>query len=77
MYNFQDCGETKKQTLEPDDIAAICKIYPKASDPMSCAPVGSPAGCCSAETRPAAPIALSLATLFLVARRRRSKKLDR
>ena len=77
MYNFQDCGETKKQTLEPDDIAAICKIYPKASDPMSCAPVGSAAGCCSAETRPAGPIALSLATLFLVARRRRSKKLDR
>ncbi|MDB4955883.1 MAG: peptidase and matrixin and adamalysin [Myxococcales bacterium] len=81
MYNFQDCGETKKQTLEPDDIAAMCKVYPTANDPHSCAPVGSTAGCCSAETDPAGPILLSAATagLVFVGRRRRrpSKKLDR
>ena len=39
MYPFQDCGETKKETLEPDDIAAICTIYPTAKDPATCSPV--------------------------------------
>ena len=37
MFNFQDCGETKKETLEPDDIDAICTIYPTAKDPGTCA----------------------------------------
>lgn len=36
MYNFQDCGETKKQTLEQDDIAAVCSIYPLDEDPGEC-----------------------------------------
>ena len=38
MYNFQDCGETKKETLSHDDIDAICAIYPKADDPGTCEP---------------------------------------
>lgn len=48
MYNFQSCGETKKATLESDDIEAMCGIYPIESDPASCerAEVG-PAGCCA------------------------------
>ena len=48
MYNFQDCGETKKQTLSPDDSAAICAVYPKSDDPGQCSPVTSDTGCCSA-----------------------------
>lgn len=48
MYNFQGCGETKKASLEADDIAGMCSIYPTASNPMTCKRANiSPAGCCS------------------------------
>ena len=73
MYNFQDCGETKKETLEADDINAICTIYPTAKDPGSCEPVPLPAGCgCqgSAPGGPGAP-ALLLGFVLLGLRRRR------
>jgi hypothetical protein len=60
MYNFQSCGETKKETLESDDITAICAIYPTANDPQTCEPVGSGAGCCSADAGPAGPLTLSI-----------------
>jgi hypothetical protein len=58
MYNFQDCGETKKETLSDDDINAICTIYPKGDDPHSCKAVGaSDGGICSvSEGRPEGPI---------------------
>ena len=63
MYPFQDCGETKKETLEADDIAAICTIYPTANDPHSCAPVdASSPGCCSVggdNRTPVGPLALT------------------
>ena len=39
MYNFQDCGETKKATLEAEDVAAVCGIYPPSEDPGTCEPV--------------------------------------
>lgn len=39
MYPSQTCGETKKATLEPDDISAICAIYPAEHDPDTCMPV--------------------------------------
>ena len=29
-------GDTEKRTLAPDDIRAVCAIYPVASDPMFC-----------------------------------------
>lgn len=74
MYNFQDCGETKKSSLEADDLAAICAMYPIAADPGVCEPVPETGGCCSAgsDSRGAAG-ALVLAGLVLVtaARRRR------
>lgn len=41
MYNFQDCGETKKETLSSDDIQALCDIYPIAKDPGACSRVGA------------------------------------
>jgi hypothetical protein len=41
MYNFQDCGETKKETLSSDDIQALCDIYPIARDPGICSRVGA------------------------------------
>src|SRR5207248_407759 len=50
MYNFQTCGEMKKETLEADDINAICVVYPKDKDPGTCATVngtGTTCGCAS------------------------------
>lgn len=38
MYNFLDAGETKKATLEADDIRGVCESYPKDADPGECAP---------------------------------------
>lgn len=71
MYNFQDCGETKKETLEQDDIDAICAIYPAAKDPGTCEPVAASAGCCSAGGGPAGPAALLGVVLVALRRRRR------
>ncbi len=73
MFNFQDCGETKKASLESDDIAFVCKAYPVANDPGTCAEVEpSQPGCCSASTEPLPALALvGLTGLLLGARRRR------
>jgi MYXO-CTERM domain-containing protein len=71
MYNFQDCGETKKETLEADDINAICTIYPASKDPGTCSAVGSGSGCCSTGSGPAGPAAL-LGVVLIALRRRRA-----
>jgi MYXO-CTERM domain-containing protein len=70
MYNFQDCGETKKETLAPDDINAICAIYPTAKDPGTCSPVAATSGCCSAGGGAGGPAVL-LGFVALGLRRRR------
>lgn len=80
MYNIQDCDETKKATLEPQDVAAICEIYPAARDPGSCERVDlTPGGCCSASSRPlpallAAGLWALVAGLGVARRRRRRGK---
>ncbi len=75
MFNFQDCGETKKATLEAEDIAAVCGIYPVSNDPGTCEPVSlTERGCCSASDRPAPALLLGgLTALLLVGRRRRPR----
>jgi hypothetical protein len=45
MYTFQDCGETKKITPEPDDLAGVCAIYPLGAAPSCQRPELDP-GCC-------------------------------
>jgi hypothetical protein len=68
-------GDTSKRTLKPDDINAVCSIYPVASDPMICptkdvAPAQS--GCALAPGVGGRGAALVvLAALLLAARRRR------
>lgn len=49
MHPSQACGETKKATLEADDIAAAAAIYPTDLSSGSCARValGERRGCCS------------------------------
>ena len=70
MYNFQECGEMKKETLEPDDIAGACGIYPKSEAPGTCAPVGEDTGCCSAGGGPGGPLLLMLLVTCFWRRRR-------
>lgn len=74
MYPFQQCGETKKQSPEADDIQAICASHPIADDPGVCEPPDDlTGGCCSASSDPTQPVALALLALALAsARRRRS-----
>jgi hypothetical protein len=69
MYNFQDCGETKKETLEADDTNAICTIYPVAKDPGTCARVGSGTGCCSAQRDASGSMLLALFVGMVLRRR--------
>jgi len=74
MYNFQDCGETKKATLSDTDIAGACAAYPILDDPAVCEPVGVQGGCCSSGGGGAAAAGPVLLTVLLAAggRRRRS-----
>lgn len=74
MFNIQDCGETKKATLEAEDIAAVCGIYPKSEDPGTCEPVPlNTRGCCSASDPPVPALLLAGLTGLLVAGRRRRR----
>lgn len=71
MYPFQDCGETIKASLSPDDTAAMCDVYPIADDPGTCEPPAPlTSGCCSGAPA-GGSLALGLATVGLLARRRR------
>ncbi len=36
MYATQQCGESKKASLAPDDVEAACNVYPLASEPNQC-----------------------------------------
>ncbi len=82
MYNYASCDETSKATLEPDDVAGICRTYPTAASPGACHAVGDTGGCCSVVprapgTNPALPVALlPVAGLgaFVLTRRRRAMK---
>jgi hypothetical protein len=74
MYNFQDCGETKKETLSDDDIQSMCKIYPASADPKTCTPptAATGGGCCSVSGgRPDMSLFLAGTTVLLLSRRRR------
>jgi hypothetical protein len=75
MFNFQDCGETKKASLEAEDIAAVCGIFPRSADPGTCSPVEQAStGCCSASDRPLPGLLLAGMTALMVGRRRRQRR---
>lgn len=74
MYNFQDCGETKKASLSQDDIDAVCRIYAIAEDPGTCDHVSDGSGCAGCSTGGSPWVGFGLATMtlgLLVGRRRR------
>lgn len=66
MYTFQDCGETKKASPEPDDIDGVCAIYPLGSEPACQRPDLEPGCCQSAPHRGGGPPLGSLALAGLV-----------
>jgi hypothetical protein len=75
MYNFQECGETKKASLEDDDRDAICTIYARGDDPGTCEPVSiEPGGCCSAGGGDPGAAALALLTTACLAGARRRRR---
>lgn len=75
MYNFQDCGETKKATLSQDEVNSMCAIYPIADDPKTCGAVGSSSdGCCSAQPNVPGMLMLMLTTCALLWNRGSSKR---
>jgi len=63
MYNFQDPGETKKETLSDDDIQAICTVYPPDSG----------GGCSAAGPGARSDVILVLAGATVLTLRRRRK----
>lgn len=75
MYPTQEYGETKKETLSPDDIQSMCDIYPISAGPKACepAPKSTGGGCCSAAggIRPDVSLLLAGTTVLLLRRRRR------
>ena len=72
MYNFAECGETKKATLTQDDIDAVCEVYRLADDPGSCERVDeSGCGCASSGEMPLPAGLSAVGFAFLVLRRRR------
>lgn len=76
MYNFQECGETKKASLSPDDIAAVCAVYPIADDPGTCERVGDETGCCTSSRGTGSPFGafvLAGSALLFLTRRGRAK----
>jgi len=70
MFPFEDPREFKKRTPEADDIAGICGVYPKASDPNLCVPADPPSDGCAVGGRGPGAWWLVLLAVGAVARRR-------
>ncbi len=73
MFNFQDCGETKKASPEPDDVNGVCNMYPLDENPREClaAELEPGASCSVASTRGLLGSTGAVMLAFLLARRRR------
>jgi uncharacterized protein (TIGR03382 family) len=77
MYPSASVGEIKKRTLEPDDVAGVCAIYPTgAASPMcpSSCDTSSSGGCGCGTATPAGALAVLLGLAAFaprLARRRR------
>jgi len=75
--NILGSAELTKRTLSPDDIRAVCSIYPLAADPNSC-DAQAPADGCGCSAGGVGPGSAALVLLFIVAgtaaaRRRRRR----
>ncbi len=74
MFNYQMCGETKKASIEADDVAGVCGIYPMAKDPGKCDKVDPDPGCCSTGRDPRASLLMSLLVAVSIGLGRRRRR---
>ena len=89
MYRSARLGETKKRSLEQDDIDGVCSIYPVSESPLECgappycnpeslAALRNEAGCMTHPKSPKQPLAwLALFTIGLWLRRQQMFTADR
>ncbi len=80
MFPSAQPGDTQKRTLAPDDVDAVCTIYP-IDDPPPPPGTGVNGGCegCAAaggRASPALPATFGLLAAVLIARRRRARHRD-
>jgi len=73
--NIAGNGEITKRTLSPDDIRAVCEIYPATADPHACSLDMPDDGCgCSmsaSRSQPVLVVVLVLVVVFVLERRGR------
>jgi hypothetical protein len=76
MFNFQDCGETKKSSPEPDDVAGVCAIYPLEDSPRECRAAELEPGpsCALAAPRGGAGMLVLGVLALLLSRRRHARR---
>jgi MYXO-CTERM domain-containing protein len=76
MWAYAPLREIAKRTLDPDDVAGICAIYPAGAAPTSCpgldTPECVPSGCGCRSGGDAGALAAVAVLLALAPRRRRS-----
>ena len=65
MYGYIDYGETKKRTLDPDDMAGLAALYPHGSSSDDSGGGGSGCGAIS-PTNPPGPGDINFTWLFLI-----------
>ncbi len=78
MYATSPQGETSKRQLHPDDIQAVCTIYPKGLQTVTClsdpiTPTGTSNGGCGCAQNQTGPGAVLLALAAVLLSRRRPR----
>ncbi len=66
MYGYIDYGETKKRTLDPDDMAGLASVYPAGSSDSDDSGGGSGCGTVSSGHPPPGPHDINFLWLFLL-----------
>jgi hypothetical protein len=69
MYPSAEPGDIGKRTLGPDDLQAVCDIYPKDQDPMKCEPIvdsNGGTGCQCAAAPSSGPTSAAATLLLLI-----------
>lgn len=74
MFNYTDVGQVDKRSLEPDDQAGACAIYPLAANPNRCERVDLGPGGCDCRAAPGSALPCWPLVLLLVALLLRAKK---
>lgn len=80
MYAIVEPGEVTQRVLSPDDVAAVCDVYPAARDPKTCVLDQPDDGCGCAAVRgrpPALSAGLFVAGAMALALRRRARRAAR